>query len=414
MSPKQVARIVVTFLLIASSIWLGRNRQFYTEAVVSIFFACTLTSVSVIHFRIHPSWRDALLVFCGTFLFAVIDFQLLNFRPMFASWFSFAGLSSLALLGVRAVWAEGASRKLLALGFVPALLLVGSEYLASNLLGWTAAAHPKVLDLYLYSFDASLRLQFPFIVGQWFARWPSLRVTSEFFYIALAIPIALIYVGRLLRLGENAVPSFVALLATGPVGVLFYNLFPALGPVHLLRQQFPWQPIPTGDVSRLFVEPVKIVGAPNAMPSLHMAWVLLVWWYSRGLSWWERGVAFAFLVFTVLATLGTGEHYLVDLVVAFPFAVLVEAVCSFSLSWKDRRRLAAILGGLLGTLIWLVALRYGTRFFWVSPLVPWGSCLCTIAFSLALERQLHRHVERANTKVPLQLNAPLSKPVETN
>jgi len=160
MSPKQVARIVVTFLLIASVIWLGRNRQFYTEAVVSIFFACTLTSVSVIHFRIHPSWRDALLVFCGTFLFAVIDFQLLHFRPMFASWFSFAGLSSLAILGVRAVWAEGAFRKLLALGFVPALLLVG----ASNLLEWTATAHPKVLDLYLYSFDASLRLQFPFIV----------------------------------------------------------------------------------------------------------------------------------------------------------------------------------------------------------------------------------------------------------
>ena len=66
----------------------------------------------------------------------------------------------MAILGVRAVWAEGAFRKLLALGFVPALLLVG----ASNLLEWTATAHPKVLDLYLYSFDASLRLQFPFIV----------------------------------------------------------------------------------------------------------------------------------------------------------------------------------------------------------------------------------------------------------
>ncbi len=49
MSPKQVARIIVTFLLIASGIWLGQNRQFYTEAVVSIFFACTLISVSVIH-----------------------------------------------------------------------------------------------------------------------------------------------------------------------------------------------------------------------------------------------------------------------------------------------------------------------------------------------------------------------------
>src|SRR6266576_1123818 len=168
MSPKQVARIIVTFLLIASGIWLGQNRQFYTEAVVSIFFACTLISVSVIHLRILPSGRDALLVLCGTFLFAAIDFQLLHYRLILASWLSFAGLSSLVILGVRAVWAEGASRKLLALGFVPALLLVGSEYFASNLLEWTAAAHPKVLDLYLYSFDASLGLQFPFLVAQGF------------------------------------------------------------------------------------------------------------------------------------------------------------------------------------------------------------------------------------------------------
>src|SRR6266404_3550417 len=190
MSPKQVARIIVTFLLIASGIWLGQNRQFYTEAIVSIFFACTLTSVSVIHFRIHPSGRDGLLVLCGTFLFAAIDFQLLHYRLILASWLSFAGLSSLVNLGVRAVWAEGASRKLLALGFVPALLLVGSEYFASNLLEWTAAAHPKVLDLYLYSFDASLGLQFPFLVGQRFVLWPWLGRVSALFYIGLPIPIA--------------------------------------------------------------------------------------------------------------------------------------------------------------------------------------------------------------------------------
>src|SRR5882762_2618627 len=414
MSRKQVARGILTFLLIACAIWLGCSWKFYREALASIFFACSLASVIVIHFRVAPSWRDALVVICGTLLFAAVDFQALHYKPMFASWLSFAGLSSLATVGVRTTWTDGAPRKLLGFAFIPSLLLVTSEYFASTFLEWTASAHPKVLDLYLYSFDASLGLQLPFLVGQRFVVWPWLGRASALFYIGLPIPIALVYSSRLLRLREKALPSFVAFLATGPVGVLFYNLFPALGPVHLFRQQFPWQPISTGDVSRLFVEPVKIVGAPNAMPSLHMVWVLLVWWYSRGLSWWERGVAFAFLVFTVLATLGTGEHYLVDLVVAFPFAVLVEAVCSFSLSWKDRRRLAAILGGLLGTLIWLVALRYGTRFFWVSPLVPWVSCLCTIAFSLALERQLHRQVERANTEVPIQLNAPLSKPVETN
>jgi PAP2 superfamily len=413
MSPKQIAKIVVTAVLVASGIWLAQDRQFYTEAAVSIFFACTLMSVVVIHFRIRPSWGDALLILCWTSLFAAIDFQLLHYKLILASWLSFAGLGSLVILGVRTVWAEGASRKLLALGFVPALLLVGSEYFADNLLNWTAAAHPNVLDLYLYSFDASLGLQFPFLVGQSFARWPFLRVTSLIFYIGLAIPISVVYVGRLLRSGEKAVPSFAAFLATGPMGVLFYNLFPALGPIHLFRERFPWQPLLTGDVSRLFVEPVKIVGPPNAIPSLHMAWVLLVWWYSRGLSWWERGVAFAFLAFTVLATLGTGEHYFVDLVVAFPFAVLVEAVCSFSISWKDKRRRAAVIGALLCTLIWLAALRYGTHFFWVSPVAPWASCLATIAFSLVLERRLHRQLEWAN-EVPLQLNAPLSKPVATN
>ncbi len=414
MSLKQAARIVLTFFLLACGVWLGRSSQFYSEALVSIFFAATLTSAIVIHFRIFPSWPDALLVLCGTFLLAAIDFQLLHYRPLLASWFSFAGLSSVLVLGVRTIWAEGASRKLLALSFVPVLLLVGSEYFASTLLEWTAAAHPKVLDLYLYSFDASLGLQLPFLVGQEFAMWPSLRLVSLLFYIGLAIPIALIYAGRLLRLRERAVPSFVAFLATGPMGILFYNLFPALGPAHLFGRQFPWRPLLTSQVSRLFVEPVRIPGPPNAIPSLHMAWVLLIWWYSRGLSWWERGVAFTFLTFTVLATLGTGEHYFVDLVVAFPFAVLVEAVCSFSLSWKDKRRLAAIIGGLFCTLGWLAALRYATHFFWVSPVLPWALCLCTSAFSLVLERQLHRHVERASTGDPLQFTAPLPKPVATN
>jgi hypothetical protein len=265
--------------------------------------------------------------------------------------------------------------------------------------------------LYLYSFDASLGLQLPFLAGQTFARWSWLGRASLLFYIALAIPISLVYAGRFRRLREKALPSFVAFLATGPLGILFYNLFPALGPIHLLQQDFPWHPLATRSVSRLYVEPVALSGAPNAIPSLHMAWVLLAWWYSRGLSWAERAVALAFLLFTVLATLGTGEHYFVDLVVAFPFALLIDGVCSFSLPWKkEKLRLAATLGGLLFTLGWLVALRYATHFFWVSTLVPWGLCFGTVAFSLALERKLYRQAERAVAGNPVQFAAPPSEP----
>ena len=103
-----------------------------------------------------------------------------------------------------------------------------------------------------------------------------LRVTGLLFYIALAIPIAMVYVGRLPRLGEKAIPSFLAFLATGPIGVLFYNILPALGPAHLSGNHFPWSPRSVSPASRIFLEAVALAGAPNAIPSLHMAWVLLV------------------------------------------------------------------------------------------------------------------------------------------
>jgi hypothetical protein len=172
--------------------------------------------------------------------------------------------------------------------------------------------------------------------------------------------------------------------------VLFYNLLPALGPVHVFGKAFPWQPLSTAQAAKLFLEPIAVAGAPNAIPSLHMAWVLLVWWYSRGLSWWERAIAFAFLFFTVLATLGTGEHYFVDLIVAFPFAVLMEALCEFSVPLKNRGRILALAFGLFATLAWLLALRYTPGIFWSSAILPWIFCIVTIAAALICERQLQR------------------------
>jgi hypothetical protein len=58
------ARIVVTFLLVTCVIWVGRSSQFYTETLVSTYFAFTLVRVVNIHLHVHPSWRDALLILC--------------------------------------------------------------------------------------------------------------------------------------------------------------------------------------------------------------------------------------------------------------------------------------------------------------------------------------------------------------
>jgi len=384
----QSAKILLTLLLAAAFAWLACSATFYNEALVSAFFGIALASVLIIHFRVRPSWQDALLVLAGTLLLAAVDFRVLHFKPAIMAWFSFAGLSSLLVFGLRTVWAKDADRKLLALGFVPALLFVTSEYFADNLLQWTSALHPKVYDLYLFSFDAGLHVQIPFLLGQAFAKWPYLRLAGLIFYIGLPMPIALIYAGRVLRVREKAIPSFVAFLATGPIGVVFYNLLPALGPAHIFGKGFPWQPLPTAQAAKLFLEPIAVAGPPNAIPSLHMAWVLLEWWYARGLSWWERAVAVAFLFFTVLATMGTGEHYFVDLIVAFPFALGMEALCAFERPWMEQRRLAALAVGFLGTLAWLFGLRYGAHFFWWNAAVPWTLCAVTVGASLLFERRL--------------------------
>jgi len=384
----RTAKIILTVALAAIAAWLGTSARFYNEALVSAFFGLALASVIIIHLRVRPSWQDALLVFGGMFLFAAVDFLQLQFKPAIMAWPSFAGLSSLLVLGLRTVWSKDSERKLLLLGFVPSLLFVTSEYYADSLLHWTSAIHPKVFDLYLFSFDSSLHVQIPFLVGQAFSLYPNLRAAGLLFYIGLPIPIALIYAGRVLHMREKAIPSFVAFLATGPVGVIFYNVLPALGPAHLFGKAFPWHALTVEQSSRLFVEPIALSGAPNAIPSLHMAWVLLVWWYSRGLSWWERSVAFAFVFFTVLATMGTGEHYFIDLVVAFPFAMLVEALCAFELPFKERRRLTALAVGLFVTLGWLLALRYCVHFFWRSPALPWIFCAATVAVSMVFENKL--------------------------
>jgi hypothetical protein len=208
------------------------------------------------------------------------------------------------------------------------------------------------------------------------------------FYIGLPMVISLVYAGQLLRDGKRAVSAMIAFLITGPVGVIFYNLLPAVGPIHVFLGRFPWKPIPADQATHLLIEPIPVAGLRNCMPSLHMGWVLLAWWYSRGLSVWERGIAMAFVVFTAFATMGTGEHYSIDLVVAFPFAVFLQGLCALGLRWNDRTRVAAIVYGLVLTLAWIGALRFEPKLFWASPVIPWACCVLTIASAIFVQRSL--------------------------
>jgi hypothetical protein len=385
---KLAAKILATAIILLCALRFGTSADFYDIAIISAYFAITLIGATIIHLRVQPSWRNVGLVALGTLLFAFIDFRVQHFQPAFFGWISFAGISSLAIMGIDSVWTEGEDRKTNLLAFVPSLLFVTSEYFADNMLRWAATVHDKVYDLYLYAFDASLHVQIPFAVGRYFAQHGTIRQISLLAYIGLSVPIAVVYAGQLRRTGAKALQCFITFVITGPMGILFYNAVPALGPAHLFTKNFPWHPLAIEQVRHLFLEPVALDGPRNAIPSLHMGWVLLAWWYSRGLSKTERAIALFYLVFVALATLGTGEHYFVDLVVAVPFALFMESLFAYDLRISDSNRIRGVAFGLLSTCAWLAALRFSPHVFWSTPILPWTLCTATVAIGLFFEMHL--------------------------
>lgn len=399
---KFALKLGLTGLLFAAVLALSLNRQFYDESMVSAFLSLALASALIVLAMIRRSWFDLLLVATGGLFLAMLDYRVMNFHPVFMAGFSFVGLAALAVLGAHSIWAEGDERKQLLYGFLPSVLFVASEWMATTLLDVTEALHPKTFDLFLYSFDSSLRVQFSFLMGQVFWNWQWVRLVCLVIYIALPLPLALVYAAQLRRKKENALAVMLAFLLTGPLGVLFYNMLPACGPVHVFGAAFPWHPLSTAEAMRMNVVPILLKGARNAIPSLHMAWVLLVWWNSEGLARWVRAIALIFLVLTALATLGTGEHYFIDLVVAFPFALMVQALCSYSLPFRGVARRSAFLFGTFVTLIWLALLSFTTKFFWSSPAVPWAMIVATVAPSILF---WHRLADAGTQELPVRSRA---------
>jgi hypothetical protein len=382
-------KIILTAVAVAAPLWLSTNSRLYTFNALNVLISIGLLSVTILHLRLKPAWLDALSIGAAAGILSFVDFSILHYTFYVLGVFVFLGLASLATLGIRATWQDGAEGARMRLAFCFAFFSMCASVAALPLHALTGRLNPKVLDLYLYSFDASMRVQLSFLMGQAYATWHRFGDAGMFIYIGLPVVMAVVAAGLLLQSRQKAIPAMAAFVLTGPIGIIFYNLCPALGPKYVFGPRFPWNPLTIDQASRLRLEPILAEGFRNAIPSLHMAWVLLAWWYSRGLSIWERAIAMIFVVFTVFSTLGSGEHYFVDLVVGFPFALFLYALSRSYPRWTGDQKTAVALGLAL-TLGWIVALRVAVRFFWISPLLPWLFCAATLALVLIRQRRLDR------------------------
>jgi PAP2 superfamily len=295
---------------------------------------------------------------------------------------AFLGLGSLTVMSLAMVWT--AARDDMALPLRRALVLPVFSLIAGVSMNAVTKAQPPAYDFYLYGFDSGLGIAPGALVARLFDALPWLGISASVTY-SLLLLFPTLYDAWGLRRGVRG--SLMTAFAVGGVcGFIFYQICPGLGPAYVFGSRFPAHlPGPGQFDLGMF----RGAGARNAMPSMHMTWALLVWWSAWELTPLARFVASGFAALTFLATLGFGEHYLVDLIVAVPFALLIEAICALK---RDRKTaLGAGAAGLALTLSWLLMLRTP----WVGQLPIWacwamvaGTIAITVPLQFALRRQL--------------------------
>lgn len=168
-------------------------------------------------------------------------------------------------------------------------------------------------DLYVYGWDRILGGEPGFLFGRVLLDriWGFWLVNFGYGLLGLAVALVLMAYAwtPLPQLREVA----VALLLNFALAPLFYAAFPVSGP------RFAFSPFPALPGS-VIPHVLHFHAAPNGVPSVHFSTALLVWWYGRR---WRIGslAALIHLALVVMSTLGSGQHYVFDLVVAVPYAM---------------------------------------------------------------------------------------------
>jgi len=352
-----------------------------------IYLAWAFAGSLTIYLWSRPSVRSLTEMVLFGAAFAAI-YGAVEGGPVLGAMLAFLGLGSLAQMCRGAIWGSAAGRQASLDTCLTACMFPLFLVIAGFSLAVTSEVHPKTYDMYLYAFDEQLGFQPSFLIGRLFARFSGIRQICYFGYEALPLAMAIAFAKE--RSAARMQPSSIMLAFTVAAagGFLLYNFYPAVGPVHVFGSQFPLKPPLAG--SPPF--PLVAAGAAprNAMPSVHIAMALLILWNSRSWGAVWRWLAGALLVVTGLATLGFGEHYLVDLFVAAPFALLAQAAAAVGVPWRNAARIASGATGAALVTAWLAYLRLPAPPLYGNRAWAWCALLGTALVVWWLERRLHR------------------------
>lgn len=179
----------------------------------------------------------------------------------------------------------------------------------------TESISHRTFDGLLYQADRSLGLD-PFAWIQFVAAHRTLYDFLMNVYIMLPLMLALSWVM------DRSKVMLKAAALSGALAWVIYNLVPGVGPLRAFSG--------VGG-EHILLSAAAVAGFPrNAFPSMHLTWALIIALNSKHRFW--RFAALAFVILTVMATVGLGEHYCVDLIAAVPFTLGVQYLAEFKLS----------------------------------------------------------------------------------
>jgi hypothetical protein len=232
-------------------------------------------------------------------------------------------------------------------------------FLLTTFMGKEGGLLPWKFDYVLAAMDDSLGIRAASIARPLEGFWRTPLVVVYQFMVPMMICWFLVTRARNPR--GSVVLAYVGEMIAGPI---LYAILPACGPIYAFGARWLYPP-------QVQAGAIKLAGMPNAFPSLHIGTALVFVFLAPGKLW--RAVSLAFLAGTTLATLVTGEHYVIDLVAGVAFGCFAASV-----GYRKYHRALIYLGIVLG---WSLAVRFGYAFLIAHPALLRLLAVLTVALA---------------------------------
>jgi hypothetical protein len=233
-------------------------------------------------------------------------------------------------------------------------------FLLTTFMGREGGLLPWKYDPVLFALDRALGVSAAAIAYplQGVCRTPLIVI----YQLMVPMMICWFLVTRYKNMRGSVVVAYVAELIVGPI---LYAVLPACGPIYAFGTQ--WL-----NPQQIQANTIRLAAMPNAFPSLHVGTAFVFVLFAPGKKW--RVVALAFLAGTALATVSTGEHYVIDLVAGLAFGCFAASV------GHHKFRSAFLYLGVV--LCWSLTVRFAYSFLIARPALLQTMVVLTLALAI--------------------------------